>query len=394
LPAIFFFFFHIVTLKSILEVAVKKSILLLLLIAVCLPLAFFTVTLRVHGLEDGDLSAKSAVLYEPSEQIILYGKNIDARLPMASTTKIMTALLALECSAPNTIVTVPKEAVGIEGSSLYLEEGDKYRLIDLVYALMLQSANDVAAALAISIGGSTEGFAELMNQRAAALRMKDTHYKNPHGLHDEEHYTSARDLAILCGAALKNPLFAQIVSTYRKVISPVNRSVVKVLVNHNKLLRVCDGAIGIKTGYTKTSGRCLAGAAIRDDLTLIAVTLDAPNDWQDHARLFEYGFENFENRLLASTYEIAFEVPVINGRAASVLCSNDEDVYAVLPLSDQEVEAEVFLNRFATAPIRTGQVLGHVVFRLGDRELASIDLTAKQSIPEKKYKKGIFDFFK
>ncbi|MBQ7377574.1 MAG: D-alanyl-D-alanine carboxypeptidase [Clostridia bacterium] len=373
----------------------KKSILLILLIAVCLPLAFFGITLRVHGLEDGDLSAKSAILYEPSERIILYGKNIDARLPMASTTKIMTALLALECSAPpDTIVTVPKEAVGIEGSSLYLEEGDKYRLIDLVYALMLQSANDVAATLAISISGSTDAFADLMNQRAAALRMKDTHYKNPHGLHDAEHYTTARDLAILCGAALENPLFAQIVSTYRKVISPINRSVVKVLVNHNKLLRVCDGAIGIKTGYTKTSGRCLAGAAIRDDLTLIAVTLDAPNDWQDHTRLFEYGFENFENRLLASTYEIAFEIPVINGKTASVLCSNDSDVYAVLPLSDQEVEAEVILNRFATAPIRTGQVLGHVVFKIGDRELASVDLTAKQSIPAKKYKKGIFDFFK
>lgn len=368
----------------------KKLIVLFLLIAM---LSSFPL-LKTFALTDNDLSAKSAILYEPQEKIILYGKNIDEKLPMASTTKIMTALLALELADPDTVITVPKEAVGVEGSSLYLEEGDRYKLLDLVYALMLQSANDVAETLAISLCGGIEEFAVRMNEKASLLGMKNTHFKNPHGLQDEEHFTTARDLATLSGAALENPLFAQIVATDRKIISPLNRPAVKVLLNHNKLLRICDGAVGVKTGFTKASGRCLSGAAVRDNLMLVTVTLDAPNDWKDHQLLFDFGFENFENRLLASTYEIGFNLPVINGKSPFVLCSNDEDVYAILPTTEEEIKAEVFLNRFVTAPVKIGQTVGHVVFKLGDRVLADVNLTAKQSVPEKKYKKGLFDLFK
>ena len=240
------------------------------------------------------LSAKSATLIEASSGEIIYEKNSSVPLGMASTTKIMTALVALESGLElEKIYKIPKEAVGIEGSSIYLKEGEELSLSDLLYALMLESANDAAVALAIITYGSIDAFVEKMNEKAASLSLNNTHFENPHGLDSELHYSSASDMAALARYALKNELFAKIVSTKSHKISGEN-CLPRTLVNHNKLLKIYEGASGVKTGFTRKTGRCLVSSCTRDGVSLIAVTLNAPNDWQDHKQLFDYGFSLYE----------------------------------------------------------------------------------------------------
>ena len=234
------------------------------------------------------VSAHSAALYQPETNTFLYSKNADLRMPMASTTKIMTALVALEESSLDEIIIIDDRAVGIEGSSAYLKSGEAFTMEELLYALLLQSANDAAVAIANHIGGSSEGFAGLMNEKACSLGLEDTHFTNPHGLNDEAHYTTAYDLAKIAAQALKNEKFKEIVSTYKKTFLNDERS--RTYVNHNKLLNLYEGCIGVKTGFTRQSGRCLVGAAERDGALLISVTLSAPNDWNDHKTLWNYGF--------------------------------------------------------------------------------------------------------
>lgn len=215
---------------------------------------------------------------------VLYEKDADAQSLIASTTKIMTGCLICETCDLNEQITVPNEAVGIEGSSVYLKAGETLCVRDLLYGMLLQSGNDAATALALHCSGSVEAFAEQMNAKARELGLTNTHFANPHGLDDEENYGSARDLAKLTAYALKNPDFAQIVST------KTYRADDRCFVNHNKLLWRCEGAIGVKTGYTKAAGRILVSAASRNGRTLICVTVSAPDDWNDHCNLYDYGF--------------------------------------------------------------------------------------------------------
>ncbi len=260
----------------------------LIVILIIASLIFSLFTLFVAGENKPSLSARSAVLYNMNEGSFLYTKNESQRLPMASTTKIMTALIAIEQLDMNESLLVPKEATGIEGSSVYLRENDFVTVGDLVYSVLLQSANDAATVLALKIGGDIYGFSEIMNKRAEEIGLLDTNFENPHGLDSKNHYTTAHDLALLAAEALKNPTFKKICSTYKHdfFIGDGRR----VVVNHNKLLKRYKGAIGVKTGYTKKSGRCLVGACERDGVILVTVTLNAPNDWQDHEKLFDYGY--------------------------------------------------------------------------------------------------------
>ncbi len=239
---------------------------------------------------DISVSASSAVLIEAESGRVLYSKDADKRRPMASTTKIMTALVALENHDLDAPIKIPKEAVGIEGSSLYLTEGETLTLHELLYALMLRSANDAAVAIAIAVGGSVSDFAEMMNEKAEEMGLTHTHFDNPHGLDSEDHYTTARELALITAEALKNEVFREIVSTYKKSLPLGNVPDRRLVVNHNRLLRTYDGCIGVKTGFTKKDGRCLVSAAERDGITLVAVTLNAPNDWSDHKRMLDNGF--------------------------------------------------------------------------------------------------------
>ena len=230
-------------------------------------------------------AAKSAILINGKTGEVLYAKNENARGLSASTTTIMTALLIAETCDPAARTTIRPEAVGIEGSSLYLKEGEVLTIGDLLYGLMLQSGNDAAVALAQYLDGDEAAFVLRMNRRAEELGLADTRFGNPHGLDSSENYSTAADLAKLTAFALENDLFRTVVSTKTHTFG--ERS----LANHNKLLWRYDGAIGVKTGYTKAAGRILVSAAERDGTRLIAVTINDGNDWADHARMLDYGFE-------------------------------------------------------------------------------------------------------
>lgn len=363
----------------------RDRVILLLLI---LALIFSLFTIFISSESTPPVSAKAAALYEPRTESFLYLKNGNERLGMASTTKIMTAHIALESLEPDEVIEVDSRAIGIEGSSIYLEHGERIRAIDLIYAVLLQSANDAAAAIAYRISGSIEAFSALMNEKACALGLTDTNFTNPHGLDDKNHYTTAHDLAIISANALKNDTFKEISSTYKKEITTSYRT--RILVNHNKMLKNYDGCIGVKTGFTKKCGRCLVSAAERDGLTMISVTIDAPNDWSDHEKLLDYGYSQLELKTLASPGEFSYELPVINGICDKITVTNKDSVKHILAKDGKEIEINVKLSRYVAAPVEAGERLGEVIFSKDGKVLATCDLIAKTTVP--KAKEG-FSFF-
>ena len=325
--------------------------------ALCLPAGDAALPVALTG-----VSARGAVLMEASSGEVAFGQNENARLPMASTTKIMTALVALESMDPKTPVTIPPEAVGIEGSSIYLVTGEVLTLEQLLYALLLESANDAAAAIALAVSGSIEAFAEAMNQRAAQLGLTDTHFVNPHGLDDENHYTTARELALIAKAALEIPLFREICSTERKTIPLHGEEGTRLLLNHNRLLGSYEGCIGVKTGYTKRTGRCLVSAARRDGVTLIAVTLNAPDDWRDHTAMLDYGFALYESVTLCALGGYASPLWVVGGEREYVMVENAAALAVTLRRDHGPITCTVELPRFVYAPLEGGRVVGLLRF--------------------------------
>lgn len=250
------------------------------------------------------VSAQAAVLLDAESGRVLYEKNGHEPLRIASITKIMTAIVAIELGNLDDVVTVSPNASGVEGSSIYLLPGEKIRLEDLLYGLMLRSGNDAAVAIAEHIGGSVEGFVFLMNQKARELGMDHTVFSNPHGLDThEEHYSTAYDMALLGAYAMKNETFVEIVATKRKTVPMPGNAWDRVWYNKNRLLTMYPYADGIKTGYTKRAGRTLVSSSNKDGHRLIAVTLNAPNDWQDHIALYEYGYSRYRQATLAQAGE-------------------------------------------------------------------------------------------
>lgn len=348
----------------------------------------------------GTVSAKSAVLMETGDEIFLFEKDPDLRLGEASTTKIMTALVASELLPLSKVVSIPPEAVGIEGSSVYLKEGELLSVRELLLALLLASANDAAVALAIASAGSVAAFAELMNKKARELGLENTHFTNPHGLSDEEHYTTARELAIIAAEALKKSELREIFAARRATIpSGVSASLpegegVRYLYNHNKLLSLYEGAIGIKTGYTRATGRCLVSAAERDGMTLICVTLNAPDDWNDHTALLDFGFSSYERRVLYGAGELCFPYAVSGGCEQYVTAANGEPLIMTLPknCSDTPLLRFEFPQRFELAPIDANTLLGRVTVSLGERQISTALVAAYRvaSTSEEKRKRFIF----
>ena len=264
----------------------KKFVAISLLFLLLLPLP-------VLG-ESFATDAQAAILWDADSDTVLYSHNSKQRLPMASTTKIMTAIVALEEADPDALVTIPRTAVGVEGSSCYLQEGEVLSMRSLLYALLLQSANDAANAIALYVAGGIEEFAILMNLKAATLGLSNTHFDNPHGLDSDTHYTSAEDLARLADYCMQNPTFCEIWSTSSIRIpfsEKESAAIPRHFSNHNRLLRTYQNCVGGKTGYTMRCGRCLVSAAVQNEKTLIAVTLNDRNDWADHVRMYHYGFE-------------------------------------------------------------------------------------------------------
>ena len=232
------------------------------------------------------------VLIEASDNRVIYESNAHQKLPMASTTKVMTAIIAIENAPLEMIVTVPEICTRVEGSSMYLRAGDRLSIRDLLYGLMLSSGNDAALTLAYTIAGSVENFTVLMNEKARQLGANDTHFQNPHGLHDNAHYTTAYDLALICSYAMKNEIFAEIVSTVDKRVNFVDSEEYRMLHNKNKLLATYNGANGIKIGFTKAAGRCLCASAKRNDRQLICVILNDGNWFNTAAGLFDRAFRD------------------------------------------------------------------------------------------------------
>ncbi len=327
------------------------------------------------------VSAKSAVLMDASTGQVLYQKEAFVRLPMASTTKIMTAIVAIESFDLEKEIEVSPDATGIEGSSIYLYPKEKLTMESLLYALLLESANDAATAIAIAVSGDTAAFAKKMNQKAAELGLCNTHFENPHGLDGSEHYTTAYDLAKLTSYALANETFLKICSTYKKTI-PLNEDEgVRVLVNHNKMLHLYDGAVGVKTGFTKKSGRCLVSAAKRDGLLLVAVTLNDPNDWHDHAEMLDFGFSRYERVTYAEKGKYTFSLPVVGGSSGTLAAVNSDTLSATLSKEHGEITCRIEAPRFLYAPIQEGDVVGRIICMCGGKEIASSELIASHAVP-------------
>lgn len=329
-------------------------------------------------------SAKSAILIEAESGRVLYQSNAFVRMPMASTTKIMTAIVAIESGDIKRTVTISPDAVGIEGSSIYLYPNEQLTLEELIYALLLESANDAATAIAIEVAGNVEAFSELMNQKAEALGLRATHFTNPHGLDHEEHYTTAFDLAKITAYALKNDTFRTVCSTVRKTIPLKGDEGTRVLVNHNKLLTRYEGAIGVKTGFTKRSGRCLVSAAEQDGLTLIAVTLSASDDWNDHAAMLDFGFERYEKVPLAEKGDLVLPLSIVGGNTESVLVANAEPVSIMLKKDRGEITYRVEAPQILYAPLSQGTEVGRVIWLCDGEEIASAPLVTINTVEYKK----------
>ena len=366
----------------------KKVISAVLAILCLIPLLR---TVKISAAEIS-LSAKSAILIEAESRAVLFQKNAFTPLPMASTTKIMTALVAAESGDLDRTVKIDDRAVGVEGSSIYLAKGESMSMKDLLYALMLASANDAAAAIAYEISGSIEGFAALMNQKATALGLTSTHFTNPHGLHHEKHYTTAYDLAILTASALENEDIAEICASKSAAI-PMDGGT-RYISNHNKLLKSYKGCIGVKTGFTKASGRCLVSAAERDGLTLIAVTLNAPDDWNDHASLLDFGFERYRRFTLAKRGEFTSALTVVGGKVAQTIVCNSQDVSALIKKNSNEISYKIEAPHLLFAPINRGDTVGRVVYFEDGREIASSPLIAVTKVEKAEKSRGLSAFVK
>ena len=322
------------------------------------------------------VSAHSAIVIDAETGRVLYEKNADERALIASTTKIMTALVICEQCNVLDRVRIPKEAVGIEGSSMYLQEGEVLTVQELLYGLMLRSGNDAAVALAIYCSGTVEGFAQLMNDKAHQLGMKNSHFSNPNGLDAPDHYSTARDLAALSAAAMENPIFAQTVSTKSVTVGQ------RLLQNHNKLLWQVEGADGVKTGYTKAAGRILVSSAKRQGRRLVVVTINDPNDWKDHAALLNDGFSQYEIRKILQEGDYLGSVEVESGQCGYV------GIYAAAsfsyPLAVGEKTRIILQDPgFVYAPVAQGQSAGFAHILVDDKVVGKVPVYYGETVETK-----------
>lgn len=361
-----------------------RSIFCLLL---CLLLCTSAMTLTPAATE---IHAGAAVLMEAGSGRVLYEQHAHTRLPMASTTKIMTALVVLESCDLQATVAVDPRAVGVEGSSVYLYPGELLTVEQLLFALLLSSANDAAAALAYEVAGSIEGFAAMMNQTAERIGVRNTHFQNPHGLDANGHYTTAYDLAVITAYALQNEDFLRIVSTQKKVIPLREQEGARVLRNHNKLLASFQGCIGVKTGFTKKSGRCLVSAAERDGVRLICVTLDCPDDWNAHKTLLEDGFARYERVWLADANAYMATLPVVGGVQTELHLATDAAVSVTLPRERGEILCRIQAPHLVYAPTAHGQQLGEAIWTLDGEEIARAPLYAMHGTEKVQVRRTLF----
>ena len=360
-----------------------------ILLSFCIIFSFQILNIQIVSARPG-VSAQGAVLIEQQSGRILFGHRHRERLGPASTTKIMTAIVAFEYGDITDIVTISEHAAAVEGSSMWLEAGEKISLEHLIWGLMLASGNDAATAIAEHISGSEEKFAELMNETAQRIGVTDTNFTNPHGLSDDNHYTTALDLALITAYGLNIPKFAEIVATQRKIVSWEGREYGRTLNNHNRMLYLYEGSTGVKTGFTRATGRCLVSSAIRtfDDGTemqLIAVTLNAPNDWADHTAMLNYGFYNFSPHILTVDGKIFATVAVANGEEEFLpLTVQGTHIFPLRAGELENVQITANLPEFIEAPINEGDVAGNILVTLDGVESSNYPLLAMRTIERQK----------
>ncbi|MGE5544453.1 MAG: D-alanyl-D-alanine carboxypeptidase family protein [Bacillota bacterium] len=327
---------------------------------------------------------KAVLLMDAHSGRVLYEINAHQRLSPASVTKIMTGLLVVEDGELNRLVKVSEKAATTPESAVWLEAGEKLTRAQLLYALMLNSANDASVALAESIAGSEQAFVDLMNQRAQELGMKDTHFCNPHGLEASGHYTSAYDLALLSREAMKYEVFRQVVATKTYHIPWADNDYGRLLINKNRLLWRYDDAIGIKTGYTKQAGNCAVGAAKRGSLTLIAVSMNSPSVYPDLQAMFDYGFSSYSLHTIKEAKQLSVKVPVLNGQEKTVLANPETDIkVAVTPQEVSQLSYTVHIDDVITAPVFEGQAVGVCQVYVEGTEVSRFELLAGSPVAEK-----------
>ena len=352
----------------------KKLIISLILIANC---SFF-----VYSAEIPAISARSSVVINAETKEILYEKNSREKLSMASTTKIMTSILALESGRLNDVVTA--ENIQAEGTSIGLENGYKLTLEALVWGMMLESGNDAAKLTANFLAGSEENFSLLMNSKAEEIDMVDTNFVTASGLDSDEHYSTAYDMALLGAYAVNNPQFREICSSKTKRVEFIEPACFRVFSNHNRLMSMCDGVFGIKTGFTKKSGRCLVSACERNGIVLVAVTLNAGDDWNDHIKLYDYAYE------ICSDEDVYIRLPdsvkVYGGMQDTVSVKTEENPIRIrVGNKDSKITQKIILPQFVYAPIKDGDIAGKVQLIKDNKIIYERNIVYTQSVEAVSY---------
>lgn len=334
--------------------------------------------LKQKPLAEEEIKAKAAILIDAQTGRVLFEQNSHLHLPMASTTKIMTALLTLEQEDLDEYFTVDPNAIRVEGSSMGLREGDLVTLRTLAYGMLLPSGNDAANTAAVKIAGSVREFSKMMNARAEEIGLQDTHFVTPSGLHDAAHYSSAYDMALLAQEALRNPDFAEICSSTQAAVEFGNPPQNRWMRNHNRLLGYYKGTVGVKTGYTQAAGRCLVSCAERDGVKLIAVTLCCQDDWNVHSKLFDRYFDRL-SLTDASKYLQKVQVPVMGGSVLKVRteCENPPKLAV---LEDETITADITVEPYLFAPVERGRIVGEITFQCNGQPVLRLPLTTVKAV--------------
>ena len=327
-----------------------------------------------------EVSARSAIVVNAATGEVIFSQNAEERLPMASTTKIMTALLLCEMADLNDTVITTKEMVTVEGSSMGLLEGDTVSYKALLYGMMLPSGNDAATTTAIALGGSLREFALLMNKKARELSMDNTNFVTPSGLDAENHYSTAADMAKLAVYAMKNPLFRKVAATKSISVEYGNPPYTRRLSGHNKILDIYSGGIGIKTGYTSKSGRCLVSAATRHGVEVIAVNLGDSNTWAHHKQLLDLGFSKINSVTFSAPTE-AKKLRVISGQTSEAALECEDFTIGLTPEEQERVTYKISLPEFSFAPLSRGEEIGKIDYYLDGNLLKSLSLKTAEAVP-------------
>ncbi len=361
----------------------RKISSVLLIVLILLSLSPTAIGEQISVPKAPEIAASSAILVDAKSGQILYEKNIHQRSSIASTTKIMTAIITLERAGLGETVIVNKSASEVGESELFLEPGEKMSVQDLLYGLLLQSGNDVAAALADHVGGSVAGFAELMNRKAFSIGARDTHFTNPHGLYDVNHYSTAYDLALIARYSFSDKTFRRIVATKEYTISRQGKDLIGKIKNHNKLLWQYPYANGVKTGYIRQAGHCLVSSANKNGVQLVAVVLNSPSSgacFEDSTKLLEFGFNQFrlEKVIKKGRAYKQVKLPEIFNETVGIVAS--KDLVVQVSKTPGSLKKVTIAKDSRSLPIAKGERLGEIRVTQFGRNLGKVDLVAARTV--------------